>query len=119
VETSREWVRSTYYHQYQVKSSDISGVETAILKAEAKKYDLALPRTNKGWWISDPHWEFDTDDAPVVLTEEGKAGITKLIKEERRADHDWWIKTLALIFTVLTGFAGAISGLTSFTTATE
>jgi type IV secretory pathway component VirB8 len=52
------------------------------------------------------------------LTEQGKAGIRKLIKEEGRAEDKWrrerleWkIKLIVSIATAVTGLAGAIIGI--------
>jgi hypothetical protein len=97
--------------QIQRKHIVISWLETDLLKAKARKYDIVFPRDNKGWWWSDPNFQGDPADAPDMLTELGKAGAIKLIKEERRAIHDWWIKTLTLIITVIIGLIGAITGL--------
>ena len=89
-------------------------LKTEDLKARTSRYDIVIPRGNAGWWYSDPESEPGFEDYfPNLLTDEGKAGTLKMIREERRANHDWWIKSLTLGVTVFVGLLGAITGVIS------
>ncbi|MBK9152795.1 MAG: hypothetical protein IPM25_00930 [Chloracidobacterium sp.] len=100
-------------HFLQETFRELSWVETEQLKNEARKYDIVFPRSNKMWWWSDPDFEGVPSDAPDLLTEEGKAGAIKLIKDERRAELDERVKTWTMIITLFIGLLGAATGLLS------
>jgi len=90
----------------QEKYRQLSWVKTEELKAKARKYDIVIPSDNT-WWRPDPTWEWDPAEAPEMLTDVGRAGALKLIKEERRAQIDEWVKILTLVI----GLAGAVTGI--------
>lgn len=104
-----------YYNtKFQRKCTEIARLETEDLIARAQRFDIVIPSGNAGWWFSDPESKPEFEEYfPRLLTEEGKAGALKLIKEESRANHDWWIKTVTIVVTVLIGLLGAITGTLS------
>jgi hypothetical protein len=53
------------------------------------------------------------DDFRHYLTDIGKAGVSKLIREEKRKNIEWRVKIIITILTALTGLIGSTIGVLS------
>jgi hypothetical protein len=99
--------------------------ETAELKKQALEYGIEIPR-KAGWWWDDSEEMINSGVSlqeleyaiSYYLTEEGKAGVRKLIREERKKEDEWrrarieWkVKLVVSIITAITGLAGAAIGI--------
>ncbi len=98
-------------YQREHKRMWIDSIDTHKLQKKLTKRGIELPRDKPSWWYTDMHWDLDPAEAPEYLSPVGKAGATKLIREDRRETIKFWMKVLTLILTVLTGLAGAIIGI--------
>lgn len=87
------------------------------LIATAKKLGVDIPSHEEK-----PAW-YDSNSTPGMnfgpatrywLSDNGLAGISKLIREERRKNIEWWIKTVGSIVGLLTGLLGALIGVIAF-----
>lgn len=98
--------------------------ETDSLRRRAMELGIEIP-PNPDWWWDDfesfggppDMWEVVKDDF-IYLTETGKFGVRKLIKQELRKEDEWrrtrieWrIKLIVSIITAVTGLAGAAIGI--------
>lgn len=83
--------------------------ETDDLLARATKRGIELPRDKDHWWWSDA--DYAGENARSYLTDIGKAGAQRLIRDDRRSSLKWWIDVCVPIFTALTGLAGAAIGI--------
>ncbi|HYR76592.1 MAG TPA: hypothetical protein VEM96_12205 [Pyrinomonadaceae bacterium] len=99
--------------------------ETDALKREALRLGVGEIPRNPGWWWEDvdnfggslQEWDFVRDDY-TYLTEIGKAGARRLIREEMRKDIEWrrkesqWKLTIAgMIVGWVLGALGILIGL--------
>jgi hypothetical protein len=90
-------------------------LETDRLVKKAQRMGIEIPRKDN-WW-----WEDETFDGPMIsngvyegkfyLTEWGKAGVSKLIREERRKSIEWWIKVITPILSAIIALLGLIVAL--------
>ncbi len=83
--------------------------ESNIILKKAERLALEVPNaTDKPDWWDDNRGE--TPEYAVVhwLTETGRRGVSKLIKEERKRNVEWWAK----IVTPLLGILISLLGLT-------
>lgn len=98
--------------------------ETDGLKRRALELGIEIPQ-NSDWWFDDfegfggdlQTWEIVKDEY-TYLTEIGKAGVRKLIRNElrkedewRRARIEWKIRLIVTIITAITGLLGALIGI--------
>ncbi|CAN5363106.1 hypothetical protein BH20ACI1_BH20ACI1_01540 [soil metagenome] len=88
----------------------LDAIDTDRLLKKAQQLGIEISPDKKNWW-----WD-DFDDAGAdnfrhYLTDIGKAGISKLIKEEKRENIEWWVKMFVAIITALTGLIGSIIGV--------
>lgn len=92
--------------------------ETAELKRQALEYGIEIPHKAEWWWDDSE----DLIESGVglqeleytishYLTEEGKAGVRRLIREEQAMIKDRRIRWVCQIIAAITGLAGAIIGI--------
>lgn len=87
----------------------LAAVETDELLDKAQSYGIELPRDKKHWWRDDI--DYAGEDFRSYLTDAGKAGVKKLIRDEWRLAVDWWVKIIVSVLAALTGLVGAIIGM--------
>jgi hypothetical protein len=82
-----------------------------IFKAERLALDVPNNEEKAAWWTHD----HDDDTLPVHywLSERGRVGILRLIREERRKTWEWRIRILTPILTILVGILGLLVALVS------
>lgn len=89
--------------------------ETDELKRQALELGIEIPYT-RGWWFDD----IENYSGPAYmmeyvvrnyLSEEGKAGAKRIIREERARIKDRKIKWACQIIAAVTGLAGAVIGI--------
>ena len=99
--------------------------ETAELKKQALELGIEIPSKEAWWW--DDSEELINEGRGLqeleysvssYLTEQGKAGVRKLIREEmkkedewRRARISWKVGLVVAIISAITGLAGAAIGI--------
>lgn len=97
-------------------------VETDKLKREALELGIEIPY-HKSWWWDDfdryvddynslEMWEYVSDEY-TYLTDIGKAGVRKLIYDEKFNRRERWVKLITQIIVALTGLGGIIIGIIS------
>lgn len=105
-------------HGYEIGSlqRQLAELETDRLVRKARWLGVEIPQ-KEGWW-----WEDETFEGEVIngvyrgrfyLTEFGKVGVYKLIKEERRKSIDWWVKIITPILSALIALLGLIVAIIS------
>jgi hypothetical protein len=99
--------------------------ETAELKRQALKYGIDIPRKDGWWWddsediinsgVSLQELEYAVSE---YLSEQGKAGVRKLIREEARKEDEWqrarfeWkVKMWVSVISAVTGLLGVLIGI--------
>lgn len=91
--------------------------ETAELQRQALELGIEIPR-KPDWWWDDSEDLFGTMSVEELeyaishyLTEQGKAGVRRLIREEQAMIKDRRIRWVCQIIAALTGLAGAVIGI--------
>ncbi len=105
-------------HGYEIGSlqRQLADLETDRLVRKARRLGIEIPQ-KESWW-----WEDETFEGEVIngvhegkfyLTEFGKAGVYKLIKEERRKSIEWWVKITTPMLSALIALLGLIVAIIS------
>lgn len=93
--------------------------ETAELKRQALELGIEIPR-NSDWWWDDSEDLIESGSVSIqeleyavsfYLTEQGKSGFRRLIREEQAMIKDRRIRWICQIIASITGLAGAIIGI--------
>jgi hypothetical protein len=87
-------------------------IETDSLLRKVRKLSIELPPKKESWWWDDLDY-VGPDDWRSYLTDIGKAGVSKLIREERKKNIEWWVKIVVTVITALTGLVGSLIGVLS------
>jgi hypothetical protein len=115
--------KPTFHEQAEIRRSinivtdSNERLETMALLRKALKWGIDIPN-NKGWWEDDKPYTGGMTDIDMLvaigdqrLTALGRAGVKRLIREERRKSIEWWIKVIVTVITALTGLVGALIGV--------
>lgn len=97
-------------HLYSRKQQ-FDAIETGRLMRKVLRLGIELPSKSKWWW--DNLDEEGPDNFNSFLTDVGKAGVSKLIREERRKNIEWWVKTLTPLFGALISLLSLLIALIS------
>jgi hypothetical protein len=87
-------------------------IDTDRLLRKVRQLGIELPPKKDSWWWDDMDYA-GPDDYRSYLTDIGKASVSKLIREERRKNIEWWVKIVVTIITALTGLVGSLIGVLS------
>jgi lipopolysaccharide export LptBFGC system permease protein LptF len=90
----------------------LDAIETERLTKKARQLGIEIP-SNRTWWWDDLDYVSSPDEATFYLTDIGKAGVSKLIREERRKNIEWWVKTITPILGALISLLGLVIALIS------
>ena len=98
--------------------------ETDKLEGEALKLGIEIPSHESWWWDDFDNFDGSPQDWELLgkdytyLTDLGKAGVRKLIRDEQRKEDEWrrarveWrVKIIVSIISALTGLVGALIGV--------
>lgn len=94
---------------------DFAGLETERLMRKVRRLGIELPKASD-WWFDDSHYGDSSDGVRFYLTETGRAGVSKLIREERRKSIEWWVKIITPILGAIISLLGLIVALVSVST---
>lgn len=103
------WELNTQIDKCQQK---LNTIDTNRLVNKVNQLGIEIPSDKENWWWDDLNY-VGVDHFRSYLTDVGKAGISKLIREERRKNIQWWVNIIITIFTALTGLIGSIIGVIS------
>ncbi len=112
-------VRLNLSQELEMKEAETH--ETEALMHEALLLGIDIPERSD-WWREDKTI-FDNSTAQEIehvrrrnffLTAKGKAGVKKLIKDEKRKNVEWWFKIVGSIIALITGLLGALIGVLAF-----
>ena len=92
-------------HQLRSHRLRLETLETDKLINKVRRLGIELP-SNSSWWWDDLD-DKGPDDFRSYLTDMGKAGVSKLIRDERKKSIEWWIKTI--IIPLLTAIVSVLS----------
>jgi len=99
-----------------IKISDrqqrLAVIDTDRILLKVRQLGIELPTGKESWWWDDMDY-VGPDDYRSYLTDIGKSAVSKLIKEERRKNLEWWVKIVVTLITALTGLVGALIGVFS------
>lgn len=87
-------------------------IDTDRLLMKVRQLGIELPSKKDSWWWDDLDYA-GPDDYRSYLTDIGKAGVSKLIRDERRKNIEWWVKIIVTVITALTGLVGSLIGVLS------
>lgn len=90
----------------------LAAIDTDRIFLKVRKLGIELPSGKDSWWWDDMDY-VGPDDSRSYLTNIGKAAVSKLIREERRKNIEWWVKIIVTVITALTGLVGALIGVFS------
>ena len=90
----------------------LDAIETERLTKKALQLGIEL-LPNRTWWWDDLDYVSSPDEATFYLTDIGKAGVSKIIREERRKNIEWWVKTITPILGALISLLGLVVALIS------
>ena len=90
--------------------------ETAELEREALRLGIDIPRHASWWWDDSEQFRGVPSDqmedlVSYYLTKQGRAGVRRLIREEKRKNIEWWLKVVGSVITLITGLVGTLIGL--------
>lgn len=101
--------KSELYSKLGDRHRKLSAIETDKILSKVQKLGIELPTGKKHWWWDDI--DYEGEDFRNYLTDDGKAGVKKLIRNERRNSVDWWVKMIVSVLAALTGLIGSIIGV--------
>jgi len=86
--------------------------EHLLTTANRLGVDIPTHEEKPSWWSSNSSKGMDFGSATVYwLSDAGEAGLSKLIRQEKRKNVEWWIRTVGSIVGLLTGLLGALIGV--------
>lgn len=89
---------------------ELDELETSRLVRKARRRGIKFP-SESSWWYEDNDYE---GREVHYLTDIGKAGVSRLIREDRRASFEWWVsKVIVPLLTALISVLGLIVALVS------
>lgn len=89
--------------------------EHLLATAHSLGVDIPTHEEKPSWWSSNSSRGMDFGPATVYwLSDTGEAGLAKLIREEKRKNVEWWVRTVGSIAGLLTGLLGALIGVIAF-----
>jgi hypothetical protein len=103
--------------ELRASEKQLEGLEYKRLLTKATKLGVDIPthEEKSTWWESNSRGGFDFGPATVYwLSDAGMAGVSKLIREERRKNVEWWVRTVGSVAGLLTGLLGALIGVIAF-----
>jgi hypothetical protein len=109
-ETSDRSKSSQLFRQIADHEFTIAALESDGLLNKAEELGIEFPPGKKSWWFDDLDFK-DPDSYRSYLTDAGKAGVAKLIRDERKKNAEWWVKTVVSVITALTGLVGTLIGI--------
>jgi hypothetical protein len=96
--------RDSYKLQIELYESD-------FLRRKALQLGIDIPK-NPGWWNDDNDDGLMPPEAVTSwLSYKGRIGVGKLIREEKRKNIEWWVKTITPILGALISLLGLIVAL--------
>jgi len=87
---------------------ELNGLDTMELYRQARELGIKLPTDQPTWWRKD---EDEYGQTYSHLSEVGRIGVSKLIREEKFQNAERWIKLITPIVSALTGLLGALIGI--------
>jgi hypothetical protein len=90
----------------------LAALNTDRFLRKVRQLGIELPHGKDSWWWDDLDYA-GPDDYRSYLTDIGEAGISKLIRDERRKNFEWWVKIVVTVITALTGLVGSLIGVLS------
>ena len=88
----------------------LDDLETDRLVRKARCLGIEIPNTSSWWW-NDSDYVDSPDDVSFGLTEIGKAGVSRLIREEKRKSIEWWVRVIVPVLTALLSLLGLVVAL--------
>jgi hypothetical protein len=90
----------------------LEDLETDLLVRKARRLGIEIPNT-RSWWWDDSDYVDSPEDVSFLLTDIGKAGVSRLIREDRRKSIETWVKIITPILSALIALLGLIVALVS------
>lgn len=96
---------------------ELAELDTNQLVRKAGRRGIQIP-DNENWWREDETFEGreilnGVYEGKFYLTEFGKAGVSRLIQDDRRKSIEWWVKILTPVLSALIALLGVIVALVS------
>ena len=102
------------FHGYEIGCLhyQLADLETDQLVRRARWWGIQIPQ-NQSWWMEDEGFEGElingVRQGKFYLTEFGKAGVSKLIQDERRKSIEWWVTVVIVpILSTVIGVLGLL-----------
>lgn len=92
---------------------ELDKLETTRLVRNALRLGIQIPE-EESWWEEDESEAGDGSYKPYdYLTQVGKENVSRLIRDERRKNVEWWVKVITPILSALIALLGLIVALVS------
>jgi hypothetical protein len=98
--------------KYRLHSAQqyLDELETDWLVRKARRRGIEFPKDSR-WWYETTDY---LDNEVHYLTETGKAGMSRLIRDDKRASFEWWVsKVVVPLITALISVLSLIIALVS------
>lgn len=87
--------------------------ESDLVMRKARRYAIDVPnqRDRPTWWATNYDEGMPFEAISEWLTPAGRVGVSKLIREERRRNIEWWVKIITPILGALISLMGLLVAL--------
>ncbi|HYY57548.1 MAG TPA: hypothetical protein VE842_09450 [Pyrinomonadaceae bacterium] len=104
-------VRFKLQRELNYAKFQLDALDTRVLLRKAQRLGLEIPMTTSWWWNDNEDGSLPPEAVSHYLTDIGKAGARKLIKDERRKNVEWWVKIIVPVLTAIISLFGLIVAL--------
>ena len=95
---------------------ELAELDTNRLVRKARRRGIQIPHS-ENWWWEDETFEGETFngvcEGRFYLTESGKAGVSRLIQDDRKKSIEWWVRIITPVLSALIALLGVIVALVS------
>jgi hypothetical protein len=93
----------------------LATLESSTVINRARQYNIEIPpsQDKPSWWTNNYLDRENGAEPTEWLSAVGRSGLSKLIREERRKNIEWWVRTLTPIVTALISLLGLVVALLS------
>jgi hypothetical protein len=113
LEQANDIEKLTHVHlKIAPRQKRLAAINTDRLIRKVCQLGIELPKGKDSWWWDDLDYE-GPDNYRNYLTDTGQAYVSKLIRDERKKNIEWWVKTITPLLGALISLLGLIVALIS------
>ena len=102
-----------FQRDFSSRATELEQLESALLIESARRLSVEIPskRDKPGWWSSDQEPGMPDYAVTDWLSDTGRIGAAKLIRQERRTNAEWWVKIVTPLLAALISLLGLVVAL--------